>query len=85
MRLPRLIRQLNENVPGRLQVMGLNHKDAILALLLAARIHKTDNAIRATAKRCMKQLPRGKRDLIFTVLDSREPLKLVNHIANNLQ
>jgi len=65
--------------------MGLNHKDAVLALLLAASIHRTDSAIKATAKRCMRQLPRSKRELIFTILDSKEPLKLVRHIADNLR
>ena len=36
--------------------------DAVIALLLTVRIHGTDEAVRATAKRCAKQLPRSKRD-----------------------
>lgn len=58
--------------------------DATIALLLAAKLHSTDTAVKATAKRCSQRLPRSKRDLMFTVMNSREPLKLVQHIAQNL-
>ncbi|WP_313053415.1 DUF7740 domain-containing protein [Pseudomonas lopnurensis] len=58
--------------------------DATLALLLAARIHGTDAAVRATAKRCAKLLPRSKRDLIYQVANSRSPLELVTFLAGNL-
>ncbi|QEY71746.1 DUF7740 domain-containing protein [Pseudomonas denitrificans (nom. rej.)] len=43
-----------------------------------------DSAIKATAKRCAKQLPRSKRDILFGIAASSEPLKLVLHIAHNL-
>jgi len=43
------------------------------------RIHGTDNAIKATAKR----LPRSKLDLMFAVVDSNEPLKLVNYLTEH--
>lgn len=36
--------------------------DATLMLLLAARIHGTDEAVRASAKTVIKKLPRSKRD-----------------------
>jgi len=62
----------------------LNLQDATLALFLAARIHRTDSAIKATAKRCAKLLPRSKRDLMFSIVDSAEPLKLVNYLAEHL-
>ncbi|MFC5695482.1 hypothetical protein ACFPU0_07890 [Pseudomonas sp. GCM10022186] len=62
----------------------MNLQDATLALFLAAHIHRSDQAIRATAKRCAKLLPRSKRDLMFSIIDSAEPLKLVNHIAEHL-
>ncbi|WP_236199519.1 DUF7740 domain-containing protein [Pseudomonas pseudonitroreducens] len=62
----------------------MNLQDAVLALLLAAKIHGTDSAIKATAKRCAKQLPRSKRDILFSIAASSEPLKLVLHIAHNL-
>lgn len=58
--------------------------DATLALLLAAQIHSSDSAIKATAKRCVKRLPRSKRDLMFSIVDSSEPLRLVRYIAENL-
>ncbi|MCT5519317.1 DUF7740 domain-containing protein [Pseudomonas aeruginosa] len=62
----------------------MNLQDATLALFLAAKIHRTDNAIKATAKRCAKHLPRSKRDLMFSIIDSPEPLKLIKYIADNL-
>ncbi|MBN5495441.1 hypothetical protein JY564_03745 [Pseudomonas aeruginosa] len=62
----------------------MNLQDATLALFLAARVHGTDNAIKATAKRCAKRLPRSKRDLMFAIVDSVEPLKLVNFLAEHL-
>jgi hypothetical protein len=52
--------------------------------MLAARIHGTDAAVRATAKRCVKLLPRSKRDLIYKVVDSRSPLELVSFLARGL-
>ncbi|WP_395503118.1 DUF7740 domain-containing protein [Ectopseudomonas mendocina] len=58
--------------------------DAVLAILLAARIHGTDDAIRATAKRCAKLLPRSKRDLIYKIVDSPTPHVFVIYIAQNL-
>ncbi|HFX1080041.1 TPA: hypothetical protein ACIDZX_001604 [Pseudomonas aeruginosa] len=58
--------------------------DSTLALLLAARIHGSDAAVRATAKRCVGRLPRSKRDLLFQVINSRSPLALVEHLAQEL-
>ena len=63
---------------------GMDLQDAVLALMLAARIHGTDSAVKATAKRCAKQLPRSKRDLMFSIVDSGEPLRLIRHIAANI-
>ncbi|MGU1745216.1 DUF7740 domain-containing protein [Pseudomonas aeruginosa] len=62
----------------------MNLTDATIALLLTAKIHGTNAALQATAKRCCQRLPRSKRDLMFTVMNSREPLRLVEHIAQNL-
>lgn len=59
--------------------------DATLALLLAARIHGTDAAVRTTAKRCVKLLPRSKRDLLYKVVDSGSPLELVTLMARELE
>ena len=62
----------------------MNLQDATLALFLAAHIHGTNTAIKATAKRCAKLLPRSKRDLMFAIVDSSEPLRLVNYLAEHL-
>lgn len=64
--------------------LAMNLTDATLVLLLAARIHGTDEAVRASAKSVVKKLPRGKRDLIYKVIDSRSPLELVDFLAQNL-
>ena len=58
--------------------------DATLILLLADRIHGTDSAIRAAAKRCAKQLPRSQRELIYKVVDSPSPSKLLAHLCATL-
>lgn len=59
--------------------------DAVIALLLSARMHGTDDAVRATAKRCAKQLPRSKRDLMFQIVDSRSPHAFVVVMAKKLE
>ena len=64
--------------------LAMNLTDATLVLLLAARIHGTDEAVRASAKSLVKKLPRSKRDLIYKVIDSRSPLELVDFLAQNL-
>ena len=66
------------------EVMAKTLTDAYLVLLLAATIHGTNAAVRDTAKRCTKTLPRSKRDVMYQIVDSKEPLKLVFHIAENL-
>lgn len=58
--------------------------DATLIMLLADRIHGTDEAIRTAAKRCVKKLPRSKRELIYKVVDSSAPLELVAHLCATL-
>jgi len=55
-----------------------------LALLLTARIHGTDEAIRATARRCLNKLPKRQRDLMTNVIESRQPLQMVLSIARKL-
>lgn len=63
---------------------AMNLTDATLVLLLAARIHGTDEAVRTSAKSVVKKLPRSKRDLIYKVIASRSPLELVDFLAQNL-
>ena len=62
----------------------MNLTDATLVLLLTARIHGTDEAVRASAKSVVKKMPRGKRDLIYKVIESRYPLALVEFLAEHL-
>ena len=66
------------------QGQQMNLTDATLVLLLAARIHGTDEGVRTAAKSVVKKLPRSKRDLIYNVIRSQSPLELVRHIAQNL-
>jgi hypothetical protein len=62
----------------------MNLTDATLILLLAERIHGTDEGVREAAKSVVKKLPRSKRDLIYNVINSPSPLELVRHVAQNL-
>lgn len=63
----------------------MNLSDAVLILLLAARIHGTEEGVRAAAKNMVKKPPRSKRDGIYKVIDSRSPLRMVALIAENLE
>ncbi|MEK1940293.1 MAG: hypothetical protein AAAB16_07930 [Pseudomonas sp.] len=58
--------------------------DAVLALVLAVRIHGNEVQVRATAKRCAQRLPRSKRFLMFAVMQSRDPLQLVALLVTDL-
>ena len=58
--------------------------DAILIVLLADRIHGTDAAIRSTATRCAKKLPRSQRDMLFKIGNSPAPRELVGHLCQFL-
>lgn len=62
----------------------MNVRDAILALLLAAHIHDNADAIRATAQRCAKRLPRRHRYLMFSIMASPDPLTVTDYLAKNL-
>jgi site-specific DNA-cytosine methylase len=63
----------------------MNLTDAMLVLLLAARIHGTDDGVRAAAKSVVKKIPRSKRDGIYKVIDSKSPLKMVELIAEHIE
>jgi hypothetical protein len=58
--------------------------DATMILLLAERIHGSDAGVRAAAKNVVKKLPRSQRDIIYNVINSKQPLELVRQIALNL-
>lgn len=59
----------------------MSFTDAVLILLLAARIHGTDEAVRACAKRCIKKIPRKDRSLIHEIIRSRQPLDMAYVLA----
>lgn len=58
--------------------------DAIIVLLLAEKIHGTDEAIRRSAKNMAKKLPRSKRSIIYDIAESKSPRDLIRHIAQGL-
>lgn len=58
--------------------------DAVLVVLLADRIHGTDAAIQAAAKRCAKKLPRSQRDILFKIGNSASPRQLVARLCQHL-
>ncbi|MFS2161172.1 hypothetical protein ACCD10_28065 [Pseudomonas sp. Pseusp122] len=63
----------------------MNLSDATLVLLLAARIHGTDDAVRASAQRCLEQLPADLRDVMRQVIASPQPLQSVKDLARTLE
>ena len=62
----------------------MTNQDAILALLLAAKIHGTPKAVKNTAKRRAKLSPKNKRNFMFTVAESPRPLEIILYIRENL-
>lgn len=63
----------------------MNLSDATLVLLLAARIHGTDDAVRASAQRCMDQLPADLHDVMRRVIASPRPLQSARDLARTLE
>lgn len=61
----------------------MNLSDVVLVLLLAARIHGTDEAVRASARSCVKKLPRDQREPIYSVINSRSPMESLAVLAQN--
>ncbi|MEZ1841130.1 hypothetical protein QVM62_25100 [Pseudomonas putida] len=58
--------------------------DAIIVLLLADKIHGTDEGVRRSAKNMAKKLPRSKRGIMFDIAESKNPRDLMRHIALGL-
>lgn len=61
-----------------MKAFDMTMDDAALVLLLAARLESTDKAVREAAKRCAKCLPRSDRQLMFEIVNSRNPLQIVS-------
>lgn len=55
--------------------------DAILVLMLADRIHGSDEAVRRAGKNIVKKLPRSKRDIIYELISNPHPRELIHNIA----
>lgn len=55
----------------------MTHQDTVLALILAAQIHGTQKAVKTTAKRCAKLLPKTQRTLMLSVATSPRPLAMI--------
>lgn len=62
----------------------MNVDDALLVLLLAEKIHGTDEGVRRAAKNILKKLPRGRRNVIYELIASKSPLGVVRYIAKNI-
>lgn len=58
--------------------------DATLALVLAARIHKSGAAVRATAKSLAPNTDKHTRLILRMVCDSRSPLDLLDRYLEEL-
>ncbi|WP_077527774.1 DUF7740 domain-containing protein [Metapseudomonas resinovorans] len=58
--------------------------DAVVALLLSEKIYGTQQSIRMTAKRCADRLPRRRRYLMYSIINSPDPLKIVHYIWRGL-
>lgn len=59
--------------------MNLSH--ATLVLFLTAKIPGTDAGVRAAAKNVVKKLPCSQHDLIFWVINSKQPLEIVRQMS----
>jgi hypothetical protein len=58
--------------------------DAVLMLALAARIHGTDAAVRATAKRILPKIPQADRHGIRRFLTTKYPLRVAELLLDCL-
>ena len=54
---------------------------AVLALALARRFHGTASAVKLTAKRAAKRLPGNRRAALAMVLNSRDPIAMVDKMV----
>jgi hypothetical protein len=58
--------------------------DATICLLLAAKIHGTDQALRDTAKSLSKKIPRSARGLMFDFMNSKKPMVLLSLVIQDV-
>ena len=62
----------------------MNMIDATICLLLAAKIHGTDQALRDTARSLVKKLPRSSRGMMFAVINSKKPMVLLSRVVEDV-
>ncbi|MNC66619.1 hypothetical protein D3C75_1170340 [compost metagenome] len=62
----------------------MNMIDATICLLLAAKIHGTDQALRDTAKSLTKKLPRSARGMMFAIINSKKPMVLLSRVVEDV-
>ena len=62
----------------------MNMIDATICLLLAAKIHGTDQALRHTAKSLIKKLPRSARGMMFAIINSKKPMVLLSRVVEDV-
>ncbi|RON42386.1 hypothetical protein [Pseudomonas brassicacearum] len=62
----------------------MNMIDATICLLLAAKIHGTDQALRDTAKSLVKKLPRSSRGMMFAIINSKKPMVLLSRVVEDV-
>jgi len=53
-----------------------NAVDAVLLIVLAARIHRTDAAVRAIARNLLHQIPQDDRPGVRKIMNAKYPLKV---------
>lgn len=63
----------------------MTYLDAALCIALAARIHRDPARVRATAKKCLKRMPRAQHGALPLIASSRDPLAVVEHMLENLE
>lgn len=59
--------------------------DLLLSLTLSAQIHKTDEAVRATAKRLKTLVHKNHRALVARFIEAKHPLDRVWAAVENLE
>jgi hypothetical protein len=56
--------------------------DAVLCLVLAARIHRNDDAVRATAKRLLKVIPKADCPGVRRFITAKAPMETAEKLLN---
>nr|WP_256673066.1 hypothetical protein [Pseudomonas sp. JG-B] len=52
---------------------------------MAARIHGNDEAVRSTAKRCAKKLPRSQRHSMYAIINDRAPRAYIRRAIQDVE